>query len=89
MLVIGKTPARLRRIAPVTGGTFPNERLNGTVLSDADWVIIRPDGVMVIDVRLVLSTDDERWLWVGWRGTPISLHGACYGRVNRVINPIP
>jgi Protein of unknown function (DUF3237) len=68
MQVIGKTPAGLRRIAPVTGGTFAGERLNGTVLEGADWVVNRPDGVMVIDVRLTLKTDDDALIYLTYQG---------------------
>ncbi len=68
MSVIGKTPAGLRRIAPVSGGTFSGERLNGTVLPGADWVINRPDGVMVIDVRLTLRTDDGALIYLTYQG---------------------
>jgi Protein of unknown function (DUF3237) len=68
MLVIGRTPAGLRRVAPVTGGTFSGERLNGTVLPGADWVINRPDGVMVIDVRLVLQTNDDVLIYLTYQG---------------------
>lgn len=65
---IGATPAGLRRIAPVTGGTFSGERLNGTVLPGADWVINRPDGVMVIDVRVPLKTDDGAMIYLSYQG---------------------
>lgn len=68
MLVIGKTPTGLRRIAPVTGGTFTGERLNGVVLPGADWVVNRPDGVMVIDVRLVLKSDDDALIYLTYQG---------------------
>ena len=68
MVTIGKTPAGLRRIAPVTGGTFAGERLNGTVSPGADWVINRPDGVMVIDVRLLLNTDDGAAIYLSYQG---------------------
>ena len=68
MTSIGQTPAGLRRIAPVTGGTFAGERLNGTVLGGADWVINRPDGVMVIDVRLTLKTDDGAMVYLTYQG---------------------
>ena len=68
MLVIGKTPAGHRRIAPVTGGHFVGERLNGTVLPGADWVINRPDGVMVIDVRLPLQTADGAMIYLAYQG---------------------
>ncbi len=66
---IGKTPSGLRRIAPVTGGTFSGDRLNGTVLPGGnDWVINRADGVMVIDVRLLLKTDDGVMIYLTYQG---------------------
>lgn len=68
MMVIGQTPAGLRRIAPVTSGSFSGERLNGKVLPGADWVINRPDGVMEIDVRLPLQTDDGAMIYLGYQG---------------------
>lgn len=68
MMVIGQTPAGLRRIAPVTGGSFSGERLNGKVLPGADWVINRPDGVMEIDVRLPLQTDDGAMIYLAYHG---------------------
>jgi Protein of unknown function (DUF3237) len=68
MLSIGSTPAGLRRIAPVTDGKFSGERLRGTVLPGADWVINRPDGVMVIDVRLALKTDDDVLIYLTYQG---------------------
>ena len=68
MQVIGQTPAGLRRIAPVTGGSFTGERLKGEVLPGADWVINRPDGVMIIDVRLPLRTDDGAMIYLNYQG---------------------
>ena len=68
MIGIGRTPGGLRRIAPVTGGVFDGERLNGIVLPGADWVINRPDGVMVIDVRLVLKTSDDVLIYLTYQG---------------------
>lgn len=69
MVSIGQTPAGLRRIAPVTGGTFTGERLNGKVLPGGnDWVVNREDGVMVIDVRLTLKTDDGGLIYLSYQG---------------------
>ncbi len=65
---IGKTPGGLRRIAPVTGGTFAGARLSGTVLPGSDWVLNRPDGVMAIDVRLGLLTDDGARIYLTYQG---------------------
>jgi Protein of unknown function (DUF3237) len=68
MATIGATAAGVRRIAPVTGGTFTGERLRGTVLPGADWVIVRPDGVLLIDVRLTLETDDDALIYLTYQG---------------------
>lgn len=68
MAIIGNTPAGLRRIVPVTGGTFEGPRLRGTVLGGYDWVINRPDGVMMIDVRLTLTTDDGAMIYLTYQG---------------------
>ncbi len=68
MMSIGKVPAGQRRIAPVTGGSFAGERLRGIVRPGADWVINRPDGVMLIDVRLVLQTDDGALIYLTYQG---------------------
>lgn len=68
MTSIGKVPAGRRRIAPVIGGTFAGARLRGVVRPGADWVINRPDGVMLIDVRLVLETDDGALIYLTYQG---------------------
>ena len=68
MIGIGQTPAGLRRIAPVIAGEFSGERLSGIVLPGADWVVNRPDGVMVIDVRLVLKTNDAALIYLTYQG---------------------
>lgn len=69
MVSIGHTPAGLRRIAPVSGGTFVGDRLSGVVLPGGnDWLINRSDGVMVIDVRLTLKTDDSALIYLSYQG---------------------
>ncbi|MEY2927523.1 MAG: hypothetical protein RL367_2000 [Pseudomonadota bacterium] len=65
---VGNTPAGLRRIAPVRGGVFTGQRLRGTVQPGADWVINRPDGVMVVDVRLTLNTGDGAIIYLSYQG---------------------
>ena len=68
MTTIGPVPGGLRRIAPVTGGTCLGERLNATVSGGADWVLNRSDGVMMIDVRLTLVTDDGAQIYLTYQG---------------------
>lgn len=57
-LDLGHTPAGHRRVINIVGGVFSGDRLSGTVLpGGADWQIIRPDGVAVLDARYTLRTD--------------------------------
>lgn len=67
---LGDTPMGRRRIATVAGGHFEGERLRGTVLAapGGDWLLLRPDGVLVLDVRLTLRTDDEALIYMAYRG---------------------
>lgn len=65
-----KTPYGLRKIVPVLGGTFTGERLNGIVLAGGghDWAMTRADGALVLDVRLVLETDDGAQILMTYKG---------------------
>ena len=75
LIDLGDTPCGRRRIAAVTGGSFEGERLRGTVLGapGGDWLLQRPDGVLVLDVRIVLKTDDGALIYMAYRGLR---HGA-------------
>ncbi len=66
---IGPIPAGLRGIAPVAGGRFEGERLRGSVRPGHDWFVTRPDGSLLIDVRLTLDTDDGAVLYLTYQGT--------------------
>ena len=70
---LGDTPSGRRRVAPVRGGTFAGERLNGEVLEGGagDWLLQRADGVMLLDVRLLLRTDAGELVSMSYRGVPI------------------
>lgn len=67
---IGDTPLGRRRIATVTGGEFQGERLRGTVVGApaGDWLLQRNDGVTLLDVRLLLRTDDGEHIYMMYRG---------------------
>ena len=74
---IGQTPDGQRNIAPIIGGAFEGARLRGTVLpGGADWVRLRADGVMVIDVRLTLQTHDGVLIYLAYEGRFIGAAGA-------------
>jgi hypothetical protein len=56
---LGKTPFGDRRVAVVEGGSFEGARLKGTVLKGgSDWILGRADGVLQLNVRLTLRTQD-------------------------------
>lgn len=56
---------RIRLTYPITGGSFEGERMRGTVLpSGDDWTIKRSNGILELDMRVTLATDD------GARSTP-------------------
>jgi len=57
---IGAVPHGTRRTAPLSGGSFEGPRLRGTVLpgGSADWLLLRADGVLELDLRATLRTDD-------------------------------
>jgi hypothetical protein len=58
-LDVGEVGAGMRRVIPITGGTFEGPSIRGTVLAGgADWNLTRPDGVADIWARYTLRTDD-------------------------------
>jgi hypothetical protein len=67
---LGATPNGQRRIATVSGGRFTGERLSGTIQPSpgGDWLLLRPDGTLVLDVRLSLETDDGDLIYMTYRG---------------------
>ena len=66
---IGDTPAGKRRIVPISGGSFAGDRLAGKVLpGGADWLLYPPAGDMLIDVRIVLETDDKTLIYMNYQG---------------------
>ena len=66
---LGLTPLGDRRIAQVTGGNFNGPKLNGIVLpGGGDWLLLRNDGVLMLDVRLTLRTHDDSLIYVTYRG---------------------
>lgn len=66
---VGELAQGRRRISPIEGGEFEGPRLRGRVLPvTGDWMLIRPDGVTVIDVRATLQTDDEALIYMRYQG---------------------
>jgi len=66
---IGSTPEGTLTIFPVTGGSFEGERLRGKVLaSGGDWVTARSNGMMTLDLRVALETDDGSLIHMTFTG---------------------
>ena len=58
-----------RRIVRVMGGKFWSADLNGSILEGGgDWQNIRPDGVVEIDTRYTLKTDDGALIYLTNQG---------------------
>jgi len=56
---IGAVARGTRAIVPITGGSFEGPRLRGKVLpGGSDWTLLRPDGVLELELRISLETDD-------------------------------
>jgi len=75
-----------RIIVPVSGGTFAGPRFKGTIVPPGgDWIVQRPDGSRVLDVRILLQTDDGQKIYVSWRGIASASPG---GALNARILPV-
>ncbi len=63
---VGHTPAGLRRMIPITGGTVTGPRLNGQVLAGgADFQLILDGGTQAhLDARYVMELDDGSRVFV-------------------------
>jgi Protein of unknown function (DUF3237) len=66
---LGTGPHGIRSIVPVTGGSFEGPRLRGKVLpGGGDWLLLRPDGVLELDLRITLETDDHALIYMTFQG---------------------
>lgn len=56
---LGAVPHGTRVIVPIVRGSFDGPRLRGKVLpGGGDWTVLRADGVLELDLRVTLETDD-------------------------------
>ena len=73
--MIANGPMGTRVIVDASTGTFEGSRLKGTVSGPGgDWVTVRADGSMQLDVRNLLKTDDGADILCEYKG--IGLDGA-------------
>jgi Protein of unknown function (DUF3237) len=65
----GDTGAGERRIIPITGGEVKGRDVNGKVLAfGADFQIVRPNGLIELEAKYALETDDGAVIYVENRG---------------------
>jgi len=56
---IGAVPQGTRTVVPIAGGHCDGPRLRGKILpGGGDWLLLRADGVLELDLRVTLETDD-------------------------------
>ena len=56
---IGESKRGIRRVIPITGGSFAGPKIKGEVLSGGeDCQLVRPDGDTELNARYLLKTDD-------------------------------
>jgi hypothetical protein len=69
-LVVGPViPEGYRRIGVIPGGSFEGERLSGKVLDGgSDWQTVRREGAVILNVRLVLRTNDDALICMTYSG---------------------
>lgn len=68
--IIGPTPDGLRLNFYVTSGEITGPRVSGHVHpAGGDWMLVRPDGVGIIDIRATLETDDGALIYAVIGGT--------------------
>ena len=62
-------PSGTRVTVQVTGGTFTGPRVTGTVIGpSADWAVVRPDWSILLDVRVLLRTEDGADVYMSYSG---------------------
>jgi hypothetical protein len=66
--VIGAAPLGTRSVFPITGGEFEGPQLRGKVLGGGDWALLRSDGVLELDLRITLQTDDGALIYMTFTG---------------------
>ena len=66
---IGAVPLGTRVTAPIASGRFEGPRLRGRVLpGGGDWTLLRGDGVLELDLRITLETDDGALIHMTFEG---------------------
>jgi len=79
--VLAGTPAGVRQIFIVKGGTVEGPRIKGKILpGGGDWAMVRSDGAVQLDVRATLQTDDGALIYGTYSGLIVA-EPAVFGRL--------
>jgi Protein of unknown function (DUF3237) len=66
---VGAGPHGTRITFPINGRSFEGDRLRGRVLAGGnDWTVRRSDGVLELDLRVTLETDDGALIHMTFEG---------------------
>jgi hypothetical protein len=66
---IGTGPHGTRVTFPIVGGSFEGDRLRRKVLPGGDdWTVRRSDGIIELDMRVTLETDDGALIHMTFEG---------------------
>lgn len=59
MINVGESKRGVRRVIPITGGTFSGPKIKGEILPGGDdWQLVRPDGDTELNARYLMKTSD-------------------------------
>src|SRR5437762_13062154 len=65
----GPGPTGRRSFNGVAEATFAGDRMRGTFAAGSgDWMLTRPDGVNVVDARVMVVTDDGAPIYMSFAG---------------------
>ncbi len=68
-IVIGPSSWGIRMVIPVVGGTVEGPKLKGRIRPPgADWLLIRADNCLELDIRTVIETDDDAVIYASYAG---------------------
>lgn len=71
--VVGTVPAGERRFIPIEGGEVKGPLFTGRVLKGSgDWQVVRSDGVISLEARYILESDDGTRISVFNRGLRVA-----------------
>jgi hypothetical protein len=85
-VVIGPCPNDIRLNFPLTGGEVWGPKLSGKVKSGTDFATLRTDGVILVDVRAAMESDDGALIDVAYQGV-LDLGSEGYANFRQGIMP--